>query len=71
MRLQVNTSGAWRDVVSFDSKFRREVQTHAVPLAKALGVANEGRKYPSWRISEDGRTAVAYLEAPGYKWRAA
>ena len=70
MKLQVNASGAWRDVLSFDPKHERSIKTHAIPLAKAAGLAAKVRA-PSWRITDDGFSAKAYLQSPAYRWRSA
>lgn len=63
MKLQVNTSGAWRNVVEFDQTQLRHVQAAVIPLAREVG------DRATWRVTEDGRAALAYLSAPKFTWR--
>lgn len=63
MKLQINTAGAWRDVVKFEPHQLRHVQAATVPLAREVG------DRATWRITEDARSAIAYLEAPSFHWR--
>ena len=65
MKLQVNTSGAWRNVVEFNQAQLRHVQAAVIPLARELG------DRATWRVTEDSRTALAYLWAPKFTWRKA
>jgi len=62
VKLQVNQRGAWRDVVEFEPAQLRHIQTATIPLARELG------DWAVWRITQDSRTAIAYLEAPGFAW---
>ena len=62
MKLQINQRGAWRDVVEFEPAQLRHIQAAAIPLAREIGERTK------WRITEDSRTAVAYLEAPSFNW---
>lgn len=39
MKLQINTSGAWKNVVEFDAARTHEVEDAAASLARALGGA--------------------------------
>lgn len=47
MKLQVNTKGAWRDVVEFDEARRAEVLAALVELMHALG------KVAKWCLVRD------------------
>jgi len=66
MKLQINTSGSWRDVVDFPPESLRSVQSTTEALARVVG------KY-TWRIAQQvsGKSpaVVGYLEAPSFKWR--
>ena len=67
MKLQINASGAWRDVVRFEAHQLGAVKKATVPLAQVL-------RSPSFRVVEDqsgsSPTVVAYLDEPFNKWRA-
>lgn len=65
MKLQVNVRGSWRNVVEFDPARLKAVMEGVKPLARVLG------ERPTWRISEDGRAALFYLQGPDFKWFAA
>lgn len=66
MKLQINASGAWRDVVRLEPEKLTAIKKATIPLARILAG-------PSFRICEIavGRspTVVAYLDAPFNEWR--
>ena len=72
MKLQINVRGSWRDVIEFHALAQRGVREATIDLAKAAQVAAscDGNP-PSWRISADSRSAIAYLDTPYSQWRAA
>ena len=53
MRLQINTAGAWRNVVDYTSRHDNEVRFHAVGLARVLDAKlrvldDQGRTLTWW-----------------------
>lgn len=50
MKLQINTSGAWKHVLDFDAERRHEVEDAAASLARAAGGLN-------LRVVDDDGTA--------------
>jgi hypothetical protein len=62
--LQVNDSGAWRNVVSGNDIQIQSIETHAAQIAFFAG-----SRY-KWRIVEKGSMRViGYCRAPDYTWR--
>lgn len=70
MKLQVNESGAWRDVVSFASHQLRFVQPAVTVLAREIG------EPVTWRVVEhDAKRprsprVIASCAAPSFVWKA-
>lgn len=62
MKLQINCRGAWRDVMEFEPAQLTHIQAATIPLAREIG------DRAKWRITKDSRSAIAYLEAPGFDW---
>ncbi|WP_167632476.1 hypothetical protein [Mariprofundus ferrooxydans] len=60
MRLQVNDSGAWRNVIDFSAADTGPVLNAAAVLAEAGGVKN-------MRVL-DHDIVVGYCEKPAYQW---
>ncbi|WP_195742029.1 hypothetical protein [Methylobacillus flagellatus] len=64
--LQVNSSGAWRNVlVSMTKEQMQQLEEHSAAIA---AIAGESHK---WRIVVAGLDEViAYCQAPDYQWQA-
>jgi hypothetical protein len=64
MKLQINDSGSWRNVCSFDLEKKDNVMSVAAMLMVLMAPTRSVMK-----ISSDGH-AVAYCKAPDYVWKA-
>lgn len=65
MKLQVNSKGSWRDVISFAADDAPQVREHAAALGRIAG------KAAAWRIADDQNIALERCQAPDFKWVAA
>lgn len=65
MKLQVNLSGSWRDVLPFHDIDRARIQLHATRLLRRA----QGRV--SMRIADDKNVAIAHCAAPDFEWQEA
>ena len=64
--LQVNDSGAWRNVVKGDKEQMQDIEHHVSVIARIMG-----RRY-KWRIIDSAFSEViGYCDAPDFTWRAA
>lgn len=63
MKLQVNTSGAWKDVLRFQPKDEEEVRRIAARLSFFSGGSSK------FRIADDLNNALAHCDAPFFEWR--
>jgi len=64
--LQVNSSGAWRNVLVRMTK--EQMQQVEEQISSIAAIAGEGHK---WRIVVAGLDEViAYCQAPDYRWQA-
>lgn len=62
--LQVNDSGAWRNVCKGNKEQMQEVEHHLPFIARAIG------KRSKWRIYDAPfNRVIGYLEAPDFTWR--
>jgi hypothetical protein len=68
MKLQINERGSWREMVEFAPERLKEVKAATLGFARAVGPGNR-IKGASYRVTKDGRSALAYLEAPYATWR--
>ncbi len=68
MKLQANERGAWRTLAEFPADQFKQMKAHGLTTARALGPGNKIGGV-SYRITRDGRSALAYLEAPYKEWR--
>ena len=64
MKLQINTRGAWRDVLHFDSSREPEVRIHAQLLLDCSFGRTSGRI-----VSDNGLTAIAHCIPPFFDWK--
>lgn len=62
MKLQVNTAGAWKDVLTFQAENEAEVREHVARLALLSG----GRS--TFRIVGGMGVALAHCTPPLFKW---
>ncbi len=62
MKLQVNNTGAWRDVIRFDAKDEATIRQHAATLVRL----SDGKA--SLRIADDQNTATARCVGPEFDW---
>jgi hypothetical protein len=62
MKLQVNNSGAWRDVIRFDAGDEAFIRQQAANLLRL----SDGKA--SLRIADDQNTATARCIAPAFEW---
>jgi len=62
MKLQVNNSGAWRDVIRFDAGDEAYIRLQAANLLRL----SDGKA--SMRIADDQNTATARCIAPEFVW---
>lgn len=70
LKLQINERGAWRNVLAFEPSERTAVEVSAITQARSANYPNS-KSSVTWRITGDGRSALAYLEAPYTAWRTA
>lgn len=63
MKLQVNTAGAWKDVLIFEAKDEKDLRQHAARLSFFSG----GRS--KFRIADARNVALTYCEPPMFEWR--
>lgn len=62
MKLQVNTSGAWRDVIRFDAADEAFIRQQSANLLRV----SDGKA--SLRIADDQNTATARCIGPDFEW---
>ena len=63
--LQVNDSGAWRNVIKGNAEQMHDIEHHAAHMARAAG-----SRY-KWRIIDAALgDVIGYLQAPDYTWAA-
>ncbi len=65
MKLQINSRGSWRDILSFPPERQTLIETLAAELLE-----NSGEK-SSIRIATDDNERIAYCAAPDFAWRRA
>lgn len=70
MKLQINERGSWREMVEFPIENLAQLKAATIAFARAVGPGNR-KGGASYRITSDGRSAIAYLEAPYRAWRKA
>lgn len=62
--LQVNDSGAWRNVVKGTKEQMQDIEHHVAMLARVMG----GRY--KWRIIDSAfNTVIGYCHAPEFTWQ--
>lgn len=71
MKLQMNERGSWRDLAVFPDMPLERAQREVISYTRAFGSGSRAGRHASYRITRDGRTALAYLEAPYKAWRKA
>lgn len=62
MKLQVNNSGAWRDVIRFDAGDEAFIRQQAATLVRL----SDGKS--SLRIADDQNNATARCIGPEFEW---
>ncbi|MDZ7595850.1 MAG: hypothetical protein U0932_14470 [Thiobacillus sp.] len=62
MKLQVNNTGAWRDVIRFDAGDEAFIRQQAYNLLRL----SDGKA--SMRIADDQNTATARCKGPEFEW---
>lgn len=63
MKLQVNNTGAWRDVIRFDLRDEASIRQHAATLVRL----SDGKA--TLRIADDQNNATARCSGPEFEWR--
>lgn len=63
MKLQVNTAGAWEDVLIFEAKDEKEMRQIGSRQAYLSG----GRS--KFRIADASNAPLAYCDPPMFEWR--
>lgn len=66
MKLSLNATGAWRNIVEFDERFLVPVKCDS----RQLALTSRGRP-PKLRITDDHGAVLCYCEGADYQWRAA
>lgn len=62
-KLQINTLGSWRDVLTFATEHEPLVRLNAASLLRLTA----GKA--SMRIADAHNTALAYCAGPSFQWR--
>lgn len=68
MKLQINERGAWRTLAEFPADQLKQMKAHGLTTARAVGLGGKTGGV-TYRITRDGRSALAYLESPYKAWR--